>query len=72
MTSLLDERIQEKHKDLLLQIFPSDDGGYFVTGGGTRLGARNLQELLNAVNTIISSAFGRTNDTNSPKIHMDN
>lgn len=72
----LDEvaKIGGQHVDVLLQIFSGDDGGFFITGGGIRLGARSLQELKDATCNILDAVYGKCNQNTSQNFQkpMDN
>ena len=43
-------------RDLLLQIFEADDGGFMVVGGGIRLTPQNLHSLIEAVQNMVLAA----------------
>jgi len=60
-------------RDLLLQIFEADDGGFMVVGGGIRLTPQNLHSLIEAVQNMVLAAFGgKPGSSENKKIRKDN
>lgn len=67
-------KINDQHIDMLIQVFSGDDGGFFVTGGGIRLGASDVQSLVEAVGNIIRAVYSKCGKKSSENFHkpMDN